>query len=108
MVPHTEIDNLHSRHKTISTCKTLLYIYAKQQVKIIWHSSIQDDKNFLQDLRKLPAKLLFLKFPGSDAAQAFSQKGVQASWDAPRTKDGRLWTPKFWGEREIIFNNFPK
>jgi hypothetical protein len=40
--------------------------------------------------------------------QAFSQKGVQASWDAPRTKSGRLWTPKFWGEREIIFNYFPK
>jgi hypothetical protein len=42
------------------------------------------------------------------ARQAFSQKGVQASWDAPRTKNGRLWTPKFWGKREIIFNNFPK
>jgi hypothetical protein len=40
--------------------------------------------------------------------QAFSQKGVQASWDAPRTKNGRLWTPKFWGKREIIFNYFPK
>jgi hypothetical protein len=40
--------------------------------------------------------------------QAFSQKGVQASWDAPRTKNGRLWTPKFRGKREIIFNNFPK
>ena len=37
------------------------------------------------------------------ANQAFSQKGVQASWDAPRTKSGRLWTPKLWGEREIIF-----
>jgi hypothetical protein len=36
--------------------------------------------------------------------QAFSQKGVQASWDAPRTKNGRLWTPKFGGKREIIFN----
>jgi hypothetical protein len=42
------------------------------------------------------------------ANQAFSQKGVQASWDAPRTKNGRLWTPKFWREREIIFNYFPK
>jgi hypothetical protein len=41
-------------------------------------------------------------------SQAFSQKGVQASWDAPRTKSGRLWTPKFWGESEIIFNYFPK
>jgi hypothetical protein len=40
--------------------------------------------------------------------QAFSYKGVQASWDAHRTKNGRLWTPKFWGEREIIFNDFPK
>jgi hypothetical protein len=40
--------------------------------------------------------------------QAFSQKGVQASWDAPRTKNGRLWTPKLWGKREIIFNYFPK
>jgi hypothetical protein len=31
--------------------------------------------------------------------QAFSQKGVQASWDAPRTKNGRLCrTPKFWGK----------
>ena len=42
--------------------------------------------------------------------QAFSQKGVQASWDArrPRTKNGRLWTPKFWGKREIIFNYFRK
>ena len=40
--------------------------------------------------------------------QAFSQKGVQASLDAPRTKSGRLWTPKFWGERVIIFNDFPK
>jgi hypothetical protein len=40
--------------------------------------------------------------------QAFSQKGVQASWDAPRTKNGRLWTPKFWGKSEIIFNYFPK
>jgi hypothetical protein len=40
--------------------------------------------------------------------QAFSQKGVQASWDAHRTKNGRLWTPKFWGKREIIFNDFPK
>jgi hypothetical protein len=38
--------------------------------------------------------------------QAFSQKGVQASWDAPRTKNGRLWTPKFWGKREIIFIYF--
>jgi hypothetical protein len=37
--------------------------------------------------------------------QAFSQKGVQASWDAPRTKSGRLWTPKFWAKREIIFND---
>jgi hypothetical protein len=37
--------------------------------------------------------------------QAFSQEGVQASWDAPRTKSGRLWTPKLWGEREIIFND---
>jgi hypothetical protein len=40
--------------------------------------------------------------------QAFSQKGVQAYWDAPRTKSGRLWTPKFWGEREIILNDFSK
>jgi hypothetical protein len=32
----------------------------------------------------------------------------RASWDAPRTKNGRLWTPKFWGEREIIFNYFRK
>ena len=32
----------------------------------------------------------------------------RASRDAPRTKNGRLWTPKFWGEREIIFNYFPK
>jgi hypothetical protein len=40
--------------------------------------------------------------------QAFSQKGVQASWDAPRTKSGRLWMPKFWGKRVIIFNDFPK
>jgi hypothetical protein len=40
--------------------------------------------------------------------QAFSQKGVQASWDTPRTKNGGFWTPKFWGEREIIFNDFPK
>jgi hypothetical protein len=40
--------------------------------------------------------------------QAFSQKGVQASWDAPRTKSGRLWTPKIWGKRVIIFNDFPK
>jgi hypothetical protein len=32
----------------------------------------------------------------------------RASWDAPRSKNGRLWTPKFWGKREIIFNNFPK
>jgi hypothetical protein len=39
--------------------------------------------------------------------QAFSQKGVQASWDAPRRKNGRLWTPKFWGKREIIVNYFP-
>jgi hypothetical protein len=31
-----------------------------------------------------------------------------ARWDAPRTKNGRLWTPKFWGKREIIFNYFPK
>jgi hypothetical protein len=23
-------------------------------------------------------------------------------------KNGRLWTPKFWGERESIFNYFPK
>ena len=30
--------------------------------------------------------------------QAFSQKGVQASWDAPRTKNGHLWMPKFWGK----------
>jgi hypothetical protein len=37
--------------------------------------------------------------------QAFSQKGVQASWDAPRTKSGRLWTPKFGGDWEIIFND---
>jgi hypothetical protein len=43
-----------------------------------------------------------------DNSQAFSQKGVQASWDAPRTKHGRLWTPKFWEKREIIFNYFPK
>jgi hypothetical protein len=42
------------------------------------------------------------------AHQAFSQKGVQASWDAPRTKNGRLWMPKFWGKREIIFNYFPR
>jgi hypothetical protein len=42
------------------------------------------------------------------AIQAFSQKGIQASWDAPRTKNGRLWTPKFWGKGEIIFNEFPK
>ena len=41
-----------------------------------------------------------------DSIQAFSQKGVQASWDAPRTKNGRLWTPKFYGEREIIINYF--
>jgi hypothetical protein len=40
--------------------------------------------------------------------QAFSQKGVQAFWDAPRIKNGRLWTLKFWGKREIIFNYFPK
>jgi hypothetical protein len=26
----------------------------------------------------------------------------RASRDAPRTKSGRLWTPKFWGERKII------
>jgi hypothetical protein len=32
----------------------------------------------------------------------------RASRDGPRTKNGRLWTPKFWGEREIIFNYFPK
>ena len=41
--------------------------------------------------------------------EAFSQKGTQASWDAPRTKNGclwSLWTPKFWGKREIIFNYF--
>jgi hypothetical protein len=25
-------------------------------------------------------------------------------WDAHRTKNGRLWTPKFWGKREIILN----
>jgi hypothetical protein len=37
--------------------------------------------------------------------QAFSQKCVQASWDAPRTKSGRLWTPKFRGKRVIIFND---
>jgi hypothetical protein len=30
------------------------------------------------------------------------------SWDAPRTKNGCFWTPKFWGKREIIFNYFPK
>jgi hypothetical protein len=34
--------------------------------------------------------------------QAFSQKGVQASWDAPRTKSGRLWTPKFWGKGTLF------
>jgi hypothetical protein len=34
--------------------------------------------------------------------QAFSQKGVQASWDAPRTKNGRLWTPKFWGKDKLF------
>ena len=39
---------------------------------------------------------------------ACHQKGVLASWDAHRTKNGRLWTPKFWGKREIIFNDFPK
>ena len=38
-------------------------------------------------------------------SQAFSQKGVQASWDAPRTKSGCLWTPKLWGKREILFND---
>ena len=27
---------------------------------------------------------------------------------ASRTKNGRLWTPKFQGKREIIFNDFPK
>ena len=43
-----------------------------------------------------------------DLIQAFSQKGVQTSWDAPRTKNVHLWTPKFWGKREIIFNYFPK
>ena len=32
----------------------------------------------------------------------------RASWDAPRTKNVCLWTPKFWGKREIIFNYFPK
>jgi hypothetical protein len=40
--------------------------------------------------------------------QALSQRCVQASWDAPRTKSGRLWTPKFRGKRVIIFNDFPK
>jgi hypothetical protein len=45
---------------------------------------------------------------GGACMQAFSQKGVQASLDAHRTKNGRLWTPKFWGKREIIFNDFPK
>jgi hypothetical protein len=34
--------------------------------------------------------------------QAFSQKGVQASWDAPRTKNGRLWTPKFLGKGKLF------
>ena len=29
----------------------------------------------------------------------------RASWDAPRTKSGCLWTPKLWGKREIIFND---
>jgi hypothetical protein len=37
--------------------------------------------------------------------QAFSQKGVQASWDAPRTKSGR---PNSEGKRKIIFNYCPK
>ena len=30
----------------------------------------------------------------------------RASRDAPRTKNGCLWTPKFYGEREIIINYF--
>jgi hypothetical protein len=34
--------------------------------------------------------------------QAFSQKGVQASWDAPRTKNERLWTPKFWKKGKLF------
>ena len=37
--------------------------------------------------------------------QAFARR---ASWDAHRTKNGRLWTPKFWGKREIICNDLPK
>jgi hypothetical protein len=37
--------------------------------------------------------------------QAFSQKGVQASWDAPRTKNGRLWTPKFGGKGKLFSIN---
>jgi hypothetical protein len=49
-----------------------------------------------------------VQFFVNTSVQAFSQKGVQVSWDAPRMKNGRLWTPKFWGKREIIFNDFPK
>ena len=39
--------------------------------------------------------------------QAFSQKGVQVSWDAHRTKNGRLWTPKFPGEKGNYIQLFP-
>jgi hypothetical protein len=41
-------------------------------------------------------------------AAPFRLLARRASWDAPRTNNGCLWMPKFWGEREIIFNYFPK
>ena len=40
--------------------------------------------------------------------QAFSQKGIQASWDIPRTKNAclwSLWTPKFWGNYFQLFRS---
>jgi hypothetical protein len=41
-------------------------------------------------------------YGGSIGMKAFSQKGVQASWDAPRTKSGCLWTPKYGGKGKLF------
>jgi hypothetical protein len=50
IVTNAPCDKLQSQHKTISTCKKS---FCRQKVNDM---AIWDDKNFLQDARKIPAR----------------------------------------------------
>jgi hypothetical protein len=56
----------------------------------------------LTNYHKIEELIYYITDNRTPRQQAFSQKGVQAPWDAPRTKNGCLWTPKFGGERKLF------